>query len=118
MNRNVPSPTQKALSLLGMAKQAGAVAGGVEGVRSLCRSGRARLVLVAQDCSENSSKRIADCCAFYRVQLVSLPCSMGELGHAIGAGDAAAVAVSNAGLARAIVSSLPPTSLQPDEGGY
>jgi len=112
-----PDPHARAKRLLGMAKQAGAVAVGVEGVRSLCRSGRARLVLIASDCSDNSKKRIADCCAFYKVQLVPLSLTMGELGHATGAGDTAAVAVRDAGLARAIHSSLPPGK-QPDEGGY
>ena len=54
---------QRAMSLLGLAKRAGAVSSGVEGVRSLCRSGRAKLVLMAGNCSVNSEKRIADCCA-------------------------------------------------------
>ena len=89
----------RAMRLLGLAKRAGAVSSGVEGVRSLCRSGRAGVVLVAKDCSPNSQKRIADCCAFYRVRLVALPC-----GHAIGKSEAAAAAVGNADLAREILS--------------
>ena len=94
----------RAMRLLGLAKRAGAVSSGVEGVRSLCRSGRAGVVLVAKDCSPNSQKRIADCCAFYRVRLVALPCGKQEPGHAIGKSEAAAAAVGNAGLAREILS--------------
>ena len=109
-------PLQKALSLLGMAKRAGAVASGVEGVRSLCRSGKARLVLSAEDSSENSAKRIADCCAFYGVRHMSLSCSMAELGHAIGTNEVAAAAVGDAGLARASLKSLAPQ--QEQEGGH
>ena len=97
---------QRAMSLLGLAKRAGAVSSGVEGVRSLCRSGRAKLVLMAGNCSVNSEKRIADCCAFYRVRLVALPFGKEQLGHAIGTSEAAAVAVGDAGLARAILSCL------------
>jgi len=39
----------RAMRLLGLAKRAGAVSSGVEGVRSLCRSGRAGVVLVAKE---------------------------------------------------------------------
>ncbi|NLT58239.1 MAG: hypothetical protein GXX99_04670 [Clostridiales bacterium] len=94
--------SSKALSLLGLAKRAGAAAGGTEGVRSLCRSGKARLVLLAADASDNARKRILDCCAHYGVPLIGLAVGMRELGHAIGMGEAAAAAVGDRGLADAI----------------
>lgn len=98
--------TSRALSLLGLAKRAGAVAGGTELVRGLCRSGKACLVLLADDCSENSAKRVRDCCAYYGVQLLEPGVSMQRLGKAIGMREASAAAVGNAGLAGQIASCL------------
>ena len=96
----------RALALLGLARRAGAVVGGTEAVRGLCRSGKACLVLLADDCSENSAKRVRDCCAFYGVPLERVDVSMQRLGKAIGMREASAAAVGNAGLAGQILNCI------------
>ena len=90
------------LGLIGLAKKAGYVASGTEGVRGLVRSGRARIVLLACDCSQNARKRVTDCCRNYGAPLSNTKLTMTDLGSAIGSAPCSAIAVSDKGLASAI----------------
>ena len=59
----------KALSLLGLATKAGKVASGEFCTEKEVKSGRAALVIVAGDASENTKKRFRNMCSFYKVPI-------------------------------------------------
>ncbi len=86
--------TNKFLGMLGLARRAGRAEYGEGRVLSLIRSGNARLVLAASDMSEGSEKKLRNACLHYGVPY--LKCAeRGELGLALGCGEAAAVAVTD-----------------------
>ena len=91
---------KRAEGIIGLAKRAGALAVGTEQVIEAVRKGKARLVLVASDVSENTAKRLRDKTAYRNVPLELLPIDMGMLGHLIGKDHAAAVALLQEGFVR------------------
>jgi ribosomal protein L7Ae-like RNA K-turn-binding protein len=95
----------KLASLLGLAQKAGKLASGEVAVEKAVQAGKARLLLVAADASENTRKSYRDMAAFYEVA-----CHEGltkdELGQATGRPARAAVAVLDAGFAKAIEATL------------
>ncbi len=95
-------------TFLGLAKKAGKIIAGTERVtdeiRSGGKSGRICLVLLASDASENTKKRIFNCCLFYQKKSAICGLDTSALGKAIGkAGKTAAVGITDQGLANAIV---------------
>lgn len=60
---------QKQLNLLGLAQRASKLQSGEEIVLNEIRKGTAQLVLVANDSSENTKKKIEDKCRYYNVAL-------------------------------------------------
>lgn len=79
--------------VLGLAKRAGALAVGTNGVLDAVRSGKAKLVLLACDASENTVKQLTDKTAFRAVPLEKLGLARETLGHCIGKENTAAVAL-------------------------
>ena len=69
---------------LGLAKKAGAVRCGTESVREEIRSSKSKLVILAEDASANTKKRVVDCCAHYGVRLYTPAITSEALGHAVG----------------------------------
>ena len=61
----------KVLSLISLATKAGRCASGEFLTESETKSGRAGLVVVAEDASENTKKKFRDMCEFYDVPLFS-----------------------------------------------
>lgn len=96
---------QRLISLLGLAQKAGKIASGELAVEHAVRSGKARLVLVAADASDNTKKSYRDLAAYYQVA-----CHEGltkdEFGHATGKPPRAAVAVTDPGFGKAIGEAL------------
>ena len=92
---------------LGLAKKAGAVRCGTETVRGEVRSGRASLVLIAGDASENTKKRLASCCEHYNVPCRQVSLTTDTLGEAIGSrGLVSAVALAHHGVCRLALDAL------------
>ncbi len=91
----------RALGLIGMAQRAGKLASGEFSTEKLIQSGRAFLVIVAEDASENTRKRFQDKCTFYEI-----PCFVFEtrerLGRAIGKELRASLAIGDENLAGAV----------------
>ncbi|BDG35182.1 YlxQ family RNA-binding protein [Geobacillus sp. 44B] len=85
-------------SLLGLANRAGKVISGEELTVKEIRSGKAKLVLLAEDASENTSKKITDKCSSYGVPLRKVS-DRYTLGHAIGKDARVVVAVMDEGFA-------------------
>ena len=103
----------KALSLISLAMKAGRLASGEAMTESEVKSGRARLVIVASDASENTKKKFRDMCKFYRVPI----CIYGDkdtlghamedtLGHAMGKEFRASLAILDEGFADGIQKEL------------
>ena len=57
----------KALSMLGLAARAGRIVSGEFTVEKEVKSGRAYLVLIAEDASENTRKKFQNMCEFYEI---------------------------------------------------
>ncbi|PWW06439.1 ribosomal protein L7Ae-like RNA K-turn-binding protein [Paenibacillus cellulosilyticus] len=95
----------KALSHLGMAMRAGKLVTGDDTVLKSIRQGKAHLVIVAGDASDNTKKKYRDKCGYYNVKLAEAFDRV-ELGKAIGKEARVLVAVTDAGFARMIVGQL------------
>ncbi|MBQ6603216.1 MAG: ribosomal L7Ae/L30e/S12e/Gadd45 family protein [Eubacterium sp.] len=93
----------KVLSLLGLARKAGFVKSGEFSSESLVKSGKAYLVLLASDASDNTKKKFTDMCRYYEVPVRVLDCTKEELGKCIGQEMRTSAAVSDEGFAKAIL---------------
>ena len=69
-------------SMLGIAKRAGALTLGTDGVLTAISSGSAKFVLLDALASDNTKKKFHDSCAFYGVELFET--APDRLGFAIG----------------------------------
>ena len=88
--------TASFLGLLGIAKKAGKIVPGTERVRDSIRAGGdIRIVFVAGDVSENTEKRIVNCCDYYEVKCVMTQIPSEKLGTAVGSGICACVGVTD-----------------------
>jgi len=92
---------ERALSNLGLARRAGKVVSGDEGVMNAIRNGSAKLVLVATDASVNALKKYRDKCKFYGVPIIAA-FSRRQLGHSVGKAERVAVAVTDPGLSELV----------------
>ncbi len=90
------------LGLLGMAQRAGRVASGGFAVEKLIQSGRAVLVIVAKDASENTRKMFRNKCEFYEVAYAEIS-TREKLGRAIGKEERVSIALEDEGFSGAIL---------------
>ncbi len=91
----------KVLSLIGLAMKAGRCTSGETMTENETKLGRARLVIVASDASDNTKKKFRDMCEFYKVPI----CFYGDkdtLGHAMGKEFRASLAILDKGFADGI----------------
>ncbi|MDE7298135.1 MAG: ribosomal L7Ae/L30e/S12e/Gadd45 family protein [Lachnospiraceae bacterium] len=96
---------KKMYSLLGLAQKAGALASGEFMTEKAVKEGRARLVLVAEDASENTKKMFRNMCEYYRVDFRCFS-DKETLGHRIGKEFRASLAVKDEGFAEAVKKQL------------
>ena len=91
----------RVLSMLGLATRSGNVVSGGFATEEAVKRGKAYLVIIATDASNNTRKKFVNSCEFYRV-----PCeyySVKEtLGHAIGKEERSCLAVTDKGFADSI----------------
>lgn len=102
----------KVLRLIGLAKRGGNLEAGEEPVGSAARARDARVILLAQDAAENTSRRVRHFADAGQCIWLSIPCGKDELGRSIGRTSCAMVAVTDLGLASAIVQRLAELSPQ------
>lgn len=95
----------KVLGLLGLATRAGKVQSGEFSTDKAVKAGKAALVLVSKDSSENTRKQFKNQCAYYKVPYFEFG-DKEELGRAMGKEMRASLAVVDAGFADAIVKLL------------
>ncbi|MCZ2258783.1 YlxQ family RNA-binding protein [Sporosarcina sp. G11-34] len=88
--------SKQILQLLGMATRARMIVTGEELTIREVRNGNAHLVVVAEDASANTLKKINDKCTFFNVEKHVFG-SRDDLGHAIGKESRVVLAVTDAG---------------------
>ena len=98
-NRNI-------LSLLGLALRGGNLVVGEEPVEGVARARDARVLLVAGDAAENTVRRVRHFADAGQCLWLKLPFTKDELGSAVGRSSVAIVAVTDIGLANAVVHKL------------
>ncbi len=91
----------KVLSLLGLATRSRNVVSGGFATEQAVKSGKAYLVIIAEDASDNTRKKYSNMCEFYEV-----PCAYYStkdvLGHAMGKEERTTLAVTDEGFADSI----------------
>ena len=92
---------QKIASLLGLAQKAGKIVSGELAVEKAVKSGQAKILIMATDCSAATKKSYRDMTTYYNVELFEL-FSKEELGACIGKVYRAALAVTDVGFSKAV----------------
>lgn len=95
----------KALSLIGLATKAGKTVSGEFTTEKETKAGKAFLVIVAEDASDNTKKKFRNMCEFYNVPIYFYG-DKDTLGHAMGKEFRASLAVLDAGFAKGISKQL------------
>lgn len=95
----------KILNLIGLATKARKTVSGEFSTEKAVKSGKAYLVVVADDASDNTRKKFTNMCTYYQVPI----CFFGkkdELGHRMGKEIRASLAVLDEGFAREMVKQM------------
>ncbi len=93
---------QKILNLIGLATKAGKTASGEFSTEKAVKSGKAFLVVVSEEASDNTKKMFTNMCTYYKVPICYFG-GKGELGHAMGKEMRASLAVTEEGFAKAVL---------------
>ena len=96
---------QKALNLIGLATKAGKTASGEFSTEKAVKTGKAYLVVVSEEASDNTRKMFTNMCTYYRVPI----CFFGkkdELGQSMGKEMRASLAILDEGFAKALVKQM------------
>lgn len=92
----------KFYGMLGLAKRAGKAINGTEAVITKIRGFEAHLVIISEDASEGTKKRITDKCKSYETEYIFYG-NCDDIGKAIGAENCVAVAIIDEGFAKSLM---------------
>ena len=106
---------EKILNLLGLMRRANAVSIGETNTGAAARSGKAKLLLLAADASDNARKRAEGFAAGQSLDLVRLPFTKAEISAHVGVNGCSMAAVMDLGFADALMKNL--AALLPGEYG-
>lgn len=95
----------RVLSMIGLAQKAGKAASGEFATEHAVKSGKAALVIVSAESSENTKKKFQNMCNYYEVPLYFYG-GKEELGHAMGKTFRASTAILDEGLGKSIEKQL------------
>ena len=95
----------KVYSLLSLCMRAGKVKSGEFAVLEAIRKKTARLVIVAEDASDNTRKKFSDKCKYYEIPMVVFG-NKDSLGHAIGKDVRTSLAITDFGLSESLRKNL------------
>lgn len=95
----------KVYSLLGIAMRGRNIVSGEFSTEAAVKDGSAALVLVAEDASNNTKKLFSNKCSFYEVPYFVYG-TKEELGHAMGKDLRSSLAVTDDGIAQAVIKQL------------
>ena len=99
------NPNHKVLSLIGLATKAGKTVSGEFSTEKSVKTGKAFLVVVAEDASDNTRKKFQNMCDFYNVPVYFL-FDKEELGRFCGKQFRASLAVQDENFAKAMMKEL------------
>lgn len=97
--------SDRILSLLGLSARSRNLVSGEFSTEKAVKAGKAELVIVSSDASDNTKKLFSDKCRFYGIPFY-LYGTKAELGRAIGKDIRSSVAVMDKGLAETIIKRL------------
>ncbi len=90
--------SKKVLSYIGLAAKAGTIKSGEFMTETTVKDGKAKLVIVAVDASDNTKKMFTNMCTYYKVPIYFFG-EKTKLGHAIGKEFRASLVLLDKGLA-------------------
>lgn len=105
--------TDKCKGLLGLMRRANALAVGEDSTGDAVRAGKAKLLLIAADASDNARKRAMGYLTGRNAIPVELPYTKEEISAAVGTGGCSMAAVTDMGFANALMELL--AQAQPDK---
>ncbi len=97
---------EKTLNLLGLMRKANAIAVGETNTGGAVRAGKAKLLLLASDASDNARSRARGFTHGRDVVTVTLPFTKDEIAAHVGASSCAMAAITDIGFANAFMKSL------------
>lgn len=95
----------RVLSMIGLATKAGKVVSGEFSVEKSIKSGRAFLVVIAEEASENTRKKFTNSCEFYNVPLRFYGDKQ-SLGKANGKMTRTSISIQDEGFAKQIIAAI------------
>ncbi|KSV57646.1 L7Ae/L30e/S12e/Gadd45 family ribosomal protein [Acetivibrio ethanolgignens] len=95
----------KVISYIGLATKSGNIASGEFMTEKAVKEGSARLVIVAEDSSDNTKKKFTNMCEFYQVPIYFFG-DKESLGHGMGKEMRASLAILDQGFADAVEKQL------------
>ena len=95
----------KVFSYIGLAMKSGNLVSGGFATEKAIKDYKAKVVIAADDLSENSRKKYDQMCEYYNVPMFYYG-TKEELGHAIGKEYRAVLAIVDQGLAKAVIQSI------------
>lgn len=93
---------------IGLARKAGKLISGTDFVCDAVRQKKIFLVICAGDVSDNTKKKISDCCTYHGAKLYVTNVSKETLGHAIGKSFTACVGITEKNLSELISRNINP----------
>ena len=97
---------ERTLKFLGLMRRANALQVGENNAGEAVRAGKAKLLLLAADASDNAKKRAESFTGGRSCLLLPLPFTKEELGDALGQGGCSMAAVTDLGFANALIKRL------------
>jgi ribosomal protein L7Ae-like RNA K-turn-binding protein len=94
-----PDAKRKIQQHLGLCLRAGRLISGEELVLDSIKHGKAKFVLLSEDASENTRKRITDKCTYYKIPFQQV-FTRSEIGEAIGKAERVVIAITDQGFAK------------------
>ena len=92
----------KILSMIGMAKRAGKVLTGEFMCGKAIKNKSSKLIIIADDASENTKKSIRNSCSYYKIPYIEFS-QKDELGKYTGSDSRAVVSINDNNFAKAIL---------------
>ncbi len=90
------------LSMLSLAQKAGAIASGEYAAEQAIKRGKAYLLILAEDASENTRRKFQNSASFYEIPVL-MQSTKDVLGHMLGKGERSVAAVLDPGFSDSIL---------------
>ena len=96
---------KQVLNLIGLATKAGKTVSGEFSTERAVKSGKACMVIVSEEASDNTKKKFANMCTYYQVPIGFFG-KKDELGHHMGKEMRSSLAILDEGFAKAVVKQM------------